>query len=689
MKTTYYKHIDGLRAIAVLSVFLYHLGFPGITGGFVGVDVFFVISGYLITGIILRELQETGRFSFVGFYFKRAKRIFPALAFTLLVSFCFGVWLLIPAKFTPFGGTLAAAAASVSNIFLFRQAGYFDIFSKSNPLLHTWSLGVEEQFYVFWPVLLLCAHRLVKRRWAAPAIIAVVAITSFYLSLRHLSTNPTGIYYLVQYRAFEFCIGAAVLWLPNLDAGRQRWTSEILCALGLVLTVVPLVTYTESTVFPSYNAVLPAVGAALLIYAGAAKWSGALLRCRPATYIGLISYSLYLVHWPLIVFTKTFNENMDGAYAFHAWQPIGIFIAALIIASLMYRYIEQPARHLRISAKLFQGLFTGAWMAALGCIVALGFNIYASTGWLWRVDLPLDLGNATSIDDFHVKNWGGAGFSGGIIHRGKDAAPDIVMMGDSHSGMLDTGIVSQIAAPMGLTVFSASGGSAGKYASSLLLPGTTRIDKSQAVFDASSRDANVEVREQLARRPDSVLLYSAAYSEQLSMAADIDNHKSWEIPATGDQSQAAYASLIAALERMRASLNGRKFIIVGDFPGSSKYHVLACIAQLKWFPAPHCYPEQSRFDNVSAINVNRALKAYAATHRGVYFIDPYDAFCDEKNCINVDTKGMPLYSDTSHLSQAGSNLFFERAKGTLLKIINEAPMTAKADETAKATVVSQ
>ncbi|MCI3205730.1 MULTISPECIES: acyltransferase family protein [Pandoraea] len=679
MANTYYKHIDGLRAIAVLSVFLYHLGFPAMTGGFVGVDIFFVISGYLITGIILRELQETGRFSFVAFYIRRAKRIFPALACTLLVSFCIGVWLLVPAKFTPFGGTLAAAAASVSNIFLLKQAGYFDIFSKSNPLLHTWSLGVEEQFYIFWPVLLLCAHRLVKRRWAAPAVIAVVAAASFYLSLHHLSTHRTGIYYLVQYRAFEFCIGAAVLWLPRLEVTRKRWTLEILCALGFVLTVIALVTYNESTVFPSYNAILPAVGAALLIYAGEAKWSGALLRCRPAVYVGLVSYSLYLVHWPLIVFVKTFNENMDGTYALHEWQPTGIFVAAILIASLMHKYIEQPARHMRTSMKRSQAMFAGGWIAALGCIGALGVSVYLSTGWLWRVDLPIALRNTASINEFSTKYWGGAGFEGGLIHQGKDAAPNIVIMGDSHAGMLFTGMVNELAKPFDLTVFSATGGGGGKFDSALLLPGTTRLAENQPSFDASTRNANAEVLQQLARSSSSVFIYSAAYTGQLPEAADLVTHKAWDIRPDRDLESSKYAPFVAALERMRIALDGRKFIIVGDVPGSSKYRVLSCIAHLKWFPRPLCLPEQSRLEHQAALNVNKVLRAYAETHRGVFFIDPYDAFCNETTCRNVDSDGMPLYSDIHHLTQAGSELLFARISDHIMRIIGKQSVSANTE----------
>ncbi|AJC22645.1 acyltransferase family protein [Pandoraea pulmonicola] len=669
MANTYYKHIDGLRAIAVLSVFLYHLGFPGITGGFVGVDIFFVISGYLITGIILPELQETGRFSFVGFYFRRAKRIFPALAVTLVTSFALAVWLLPPAKFKLFGGTFAAAAASVANIFLYRQAGYFDIFSKTNPLLHTWSLGVEEQFYIVWPVLLLLAFVTIGKRWGALVVLTLLAFISFYLNVRHQGSSPTRMYFLVQYRAFEFCIGAAVLWLPQAHTILRRRSHEALCAIGFVLTLAPFFLYTELTPFPTYNALAPAIGTALLIYAGSAPNFGWLLRTRVAVFIGLISYSLYLVHWPLITFVMAYNENVGLTFALGDWQRIAVGFAAIGLAYLMYKYVERPTRRIRIGMTRAQGFFVAKWIGALAVAAVAGVGMFRGNGWLWRVDSPFKATEAQTIAEFHTAHWGGAGFDGGLIHTGQRPEPSLIMMGDSHSGMLDTGVVREIAVPLGLTVFTASGGSAGKYESSLLLPGTTRIDKNQASFDLSSRNANVEAIRQLERSPNSVLMYSAFYRGQLPIAGDLLTHRPWNINPEKSGNEDDYQPFVAALERLRQSLDGRQFVIIGDFPGSSKYFAPQCVAQLRWFHTDACKAEQPRFDNIAAINVNRVIRKYAATHRNVHFIDPYDVFCDEKRCRNLDPSGAPLYSDGKHLSKSGSILFFDMTRSRLRRIL--------------------
>jgi len=220
----YYKHIDGLRALAVIAVVLVHLDFSAFSGGFVGVDVFFVISGFLITNIIVKELNTTGSFSFINFYTRRVRRIMPALIFTLLLSFGLSVWLLNLAKFQVFGGSLATAIVSFSNVFFYNQAGYFDIFSKSSPLLHTWSLGVEEQFYIFWPIALLLAFK-INRKFIIPLIVTVF-IFSLGWSIHRQDVNITSLYFLAQFRAFEFCIGACLVWIINKHSTAQHSTAQ-------------------------------------------------------------------------------------------------------------------------------------------------------------------------------------------------------------------------------------------------------------------------------------------------------------------------------------------------------------------------------------------------------------------------------------------------------------------------------
>lgn len=671
MIVSYKSHIDGLRAIAVMSVLLYHLDLPYITGGFVGVDVFFVISGYLITGNIVRSLQSGSGFSFSDFYYRRAKRIFPALAATLAACLVFSVALLVPAKFKLFGGALAAASASVSNVFLYFQAGYFDIFSQSNPLLHTWSLGVEEQFYVFWPVILLIVFGISKKKWAIPSAVAAVGALSFYLNLAYQNQDLTGLYYLVQFRAFELCIGAAILWLPSLDKKSPPTVADALFLSGLLLVIYPFFAYDENTLFPSYNALMPAVGAALVIYAGGNSLAGRILSLRPMVFIGLISYSLYLAHWPLIVFMKSFNENIGLEYSLSGWQQIIAGVSSVAIGFLMYRFVEQPTRKKSIADTKGKRIYIAKWVAIFIVMLGIGLSIFKSDGWLWRVNIPMPIQSAEEITEFHLKNWGGAGFQGGLLNQGASSYPSIVMMGDSHSGMLDTGVINKIAKPYDLTVFSSSGGGGGKYISAFLLPGTTKVGTPQEMFDEHSQKAAAEVIGKISESEKSILLYSASYADQIMRsAANIDDHQPWSIvPGKNGDNFDVYQPLIDALERMRLAIDGRKFVLVGNFPGSSKYQVIRCVAQLKWFPSSLCLPEQPRGDNPAALEVNRALKAFADQHENVIFIDPYDVFCDDEFCQNADANGNPFYSDTAHLSKIGSDFFAEKIKDRILEAV--------------------
>jgi len=667
---SYKPHIDGLRAVAVISVLLFHLDLPYITGGFVGVDIFFVISGYLITGNILRSIKSDAGFSFVDFYYRRVKRIFPAMFVLLLAALILSIVLLVPSKFTLFGGTLAAAAASVANIFLFRKSGYFDIFAQSNPLLHMWSLGVEEQFYIFWPVLLFLAFKTFKNTKGIVFLLALIAIGSLAWSITKQSADAAAIFYLTQYRAFELCIGAAICWLPQIKSGKTSpILHELLCIAGLGMAVYPFFTYNQTTVFPSYNALMPTLGAALVIYLGAKTAVGRVLSLRPIVFVGLISYSLYLVHWPAIVFAKTLNEYVRYAYRLSFIEKLCVALLSFFLAYLLFRFVEVKTRNKKHASLKSKKMYIAKWIGLYLILILAGFSIYKSSGWLWRTHTNAIV-KPEDLADFHEKNWGGAGFSGGEIHKGKESSPTLVMMGDSHSGMLNTGVVNQIAQPYEFTVYTVSGGGAGKHASALLLPGTTRLRNPQEFYDQSSRDAHLDVVEKMASEEQSLLMYSAAYSTQLAVVADLNDHKPWGIsPGENNGSYEAYRPFIEALDRMKEKLGGRKFLLIGNFPGASKYQLHLCVAKIKWIPNPSCLAEQSRLDNKAAIEINDVLQRYAKENEGVYFINPYDALCNEATCRNLDDNGYPLYSDSAHLSKVGSDYFMALIRDQVLEIM--------------------
>lgn len=296
---TYRADIDGLRAVAVLAVLLYHVGYTALPGGYVGVDIFFVISGFLITRLIREEVTSTGSFRFGDFYLRRVRRLFPALITTVALTFFAGALVLAPEHLESLGGAALSSIVPMSNIYFWGEAGYWDASKLTKPLLHTWSLAVEEQFYFVSPLLIVVAVRL----GFASALIALLSLASLIAAQYYLAEDASAVFFLTPFRVVEFGIGALLAWfswprqLPN-------WSTHIASIAGLLLIAYAMLFYTEQTTFPGVAALVPCLGAALLIAAGPRSAVGRILATPPMVAIGLLSYSLYLVHWPLIVLVR-------------------------------------------------------------------------------------------------------------------------------------------------------------------------------------------------------------------------------------------------------------------------------------------------------------------------------------------------------------------------------------------------
>ncbi|MFZ4541068.1 MAG: acyltransferase family protein, partial [Rickettsiales bacterium] len=304
--TAYRRDIDGLRGIAILAVLLFHAFTNLIPGGYVGVDIFFVISGYLITGILLHGLNE-GTFTFRQFYARRIRRIFPALAIVLLSTWIAGWFILFPEEYTELGKHMGASSLFISNIILWKEAGYFDRTAELKPLLHLWSLGVEEQFYIFWPALLLVFHR--KRHgWAG--LVALTAI-SFVANLAFLHNAPTGTFFLLPTRFWQLGLGGMLAY-AELKPLPRRVQSPILCMLGLALILIACFTFTDASPYPGWRALLPTIGAALIILSAS---GGKLIGNKPLLWLGLISYPLYLWHWPLLAYARILHAGEPSVTA--------------------------------------------------------------------------------------------------------------------------------------------------------------------------------------------------------------------------------------------------------------------------------------------------------------------------------------------------------------------------------------
>jgi peptidoglycan/LPS O-acetylase OafA/YrhL len=375
----YRPDIDGLRALAVLMVFAYHLdtfttGNLTMWGGFVGVDVFFVISGFLISSVILREIDNSC-FSLKEFYRRRIRRILPALVVMMLTTSVAACYYMLPAQLCAFAKSLLTATLSVSNFYFLSTAGYFSN-NADKPLLHTWSLAVEEQFYIFFPIWLLLLKRFFPSRFKAALV--SVAVGSFILSVWTVHTSPATAFYLPTTRAWELLLGAmlSVDLFPRVGSAVGR---NLLSCVGLLAIVVCGFTYTGSVPFPGVAALVPCLGAAFIIAAGQTGESfvGRLLALKPVVFIGLISYSLYLWHWPLILLQHlSMSQPRDASN--HMIKGI-ILISAFVVATLSWRLVETPFRKGRFTLRGASAFyFAGGSIALLATFAGV---ILASHGF--------------------------------------------------------------------------------------------------------------------------------------------------------------------------------------------------------------------------------------------------------------------------------------------------------------------
>jgi peptidoglycan/LPS O-acetylase OafA/YrhL len=335
----YRPEIDGLRAVAVLLVMLFHAGFSSFKGGYIGVDVFFVISGYLITSIIVREKSE-GKFSIARFYERRIRRIFPALFFVIFCMVPFAWFYLLPSEMKSFSNCLISVVFFISNMYFLETSDYFARTSEELPLLHTWSLGVEEQYYVFFPLLLMLVWRFgLKKIMIGFAIFILLSLPVNEILGR---SDQEANFFLMPTRAWELIVGAlvALAFYAKNNIALPAKFSALPGLIGLALIIAPAFTYHEEIVFPGLAALPPVLGTALILaFARAGTPAARLLSLRPLVGLGLVSYSTYLWHQPVFVFTRfsSLESLADGFY-------LGLIIISFMLAALTWRYVEQPFR---------------------------------------------------------------------------------------------------------------------------------------------------------------------------------------------------------------------------------------------------------------------------------------------------------------------------------------------------------
>lgn len=451
----YRRDIDGLRALAVLSVVLYH-AFPSrLPGGFAGVDIFFIISGFLIGSILIASMQQNA-FSFADFYARRVRRIFPALLLVMSACLAFGWFALFPDEYKMLGKHVFGGAGFLSNFYLWNEVGYFDTAAETKPLLHLWSLGIEEQFYIFWPVLMLLAW---KRRFSLVKLALLVAAISFAVNVAGVRQYPSATFYSPASRVWELLCGTVLAYLSvnglSLFTGVRRVTPDgetrsvldfssprarnVQSALGLALLLATLAVLRADRHFPGWWALLPVTGAVMLIAAGPQAWCNrVLLGNRVAVWFGLISYPLYLWHWPLLSFARIIESGLPSSRIRGA-----AVLAAIVLAALTYLLLEKPLRGTRHGR-----LKVGVLAALMVALAAVGGLLYQQQGWPQRASIVANAAQQKSLilveDVANAKackeRYGFASLYEYCLLDDVNKAPTVALVGDSHGYHIVAGL---------------------------------------------------------------------------------------------------------------------------------------------------------------------------------------------------------------------------------------------------------
>lgn len=631
----YRPDIDGLRAFAVLSVLVFH-AFPDLLpGGFIGVDVFFVISGYLISGIMFRELSE-GRFSFSSFYARRVKRIFPALILVLSASFAVGWWLLFDDELKQLGDHIMRAAAFLSNFALLKESGYFDNAAETKPLLHLWSLAIEEQFYLLWPVMVWCLWRIRSRRGL---LILLLWAASLSWNLIEARNHPTRDFYSPLTRFWELLSGAMLAyWCHARGTDRlPAWTGSDASRgiLGMLALLASLVLIDPSRTFPGAWALLPVLGATLTISAfGNSWWNHRILSHRWALWIGAISYPLYLWHWPILSYLRIVEGGTPAAGVRAAGMAASV---ALAIAT--YAWIEKPLRFgLPLRYK------TAGLSLTLVAVGLVGYFTHSAEGVPSRsvmapehVNYPGDIGH----DSFHAhyganlkpcadkeirdstSSWKGTvrcfqSQSGGDI--------DLLLLGDSHAEQLMLGLAEQL--PGHNLAFYGKGA----------LP-SLGSPEYVMIFDHVLRDKHIEA-----------VLVTSRWETRLKEKAD---------PAAVEK------ELTSTLRALLAS--GKKVYLIDDTP-QFPFDPQRCKLKRPMtrstrcdMPAPDYLRQQDSYLSI--------LEAVRKSLPEVGWISLETLLCDDSRC-SMAPRGEVLLRDNHHLNIPGS-----REAATL--ILRQAPELAE------------
>lgn len=627
------RDIDGLRALAVIPVVLFHFGFSTFSGGFVGVDVFFVISGFLITSILFRDISAQG-FSFVDFWARRARRIIPALSVVLLVTLALG-WLLLTAKdFSELGRTVRYQSLFISNILFMREDGYFQPASDLKPLLHTWSLAVEEQYYIFFPLLMVLLMRHVRHwRWMLFAVLLI----SFGLNIAYIERKPDVAFFSLPTRAWELLCGAMLAVLPARKHAVRPWLAQSVGAAGLGAVLLAVFTFDRGTVFPGWAALLPVLGATALIWSGGqgSTWAGQLLSARVFVWIGLLSYSLYLWHWPVYVYANAIS--IDGI---QPWEAAGWMLLALGLAWLSWRFVELPFREKRLLAGRKPVLVGG--LMAMAVLAVTGSVVRSQEGFPQRL-------TGKALEYAQAREWQAGQMKCMLVTKDKkfDKAcllggnPEVpatrLVWGDSHAAALMPAIESgakREGRPVWLYSMSAC-------------PPILSDDPRQRC-----KDFNEQTMEQVRRLQIKDVVLASNWS--LYVYGREDGDKKVLLNAHDNTAQAE-ARMALAIEARVAAIRaaGAQVWLFKEVPLQRKGAIsrLTSLARIGRSADGLGRPLEEHLARQHFLS--RLFDSMSAADPGVHVIDPTPLMCADQVC-SIEVNGHSKYKDEDHLSDTGS-----------------------------------
>ncbi len=679
----YRRDIDGLRGVAVLAVIFGHAGLPWFSGGFVGVDVFFVISGFLITSIIKSDL-DNGRFSYTRFYERRIRRLLPTLVLVVGVTTLASAVVMAPADYVVFAPSIAAVAGFVSNIYFWRQTGYFSPHADEQPLLHTWSLSVEEQFYLLFPVIACSVYRNSSPRCSLRAVILATALISFAASCYGVLGPKSATFYLLPTRWWELAAGALLSLHPDMRQPRES-RRRILRAVGMLLVLGSVFAFDPSWPFPGPLAAIPVLGACLLIApqlrSSIKQYS--ILEKPVFVFPGKISYALYLWHFPLFALARRIAP--DGAHDGFTAVPLScvLIIVTFALAWLSWRYVEQPLRQTRSRISTGPALFATA-AAGLAIFAVLGLTLGSPAGisLLYGTRGQQDMAQDTANDlalAFEARQFRDGPcmsldasrlFTAGCRFGRRDRKTEIVFWGDSHAEMLRP-VLDRLAV---------TSGRAGTIAGVFGCPPALGVSASNS---PACRAANDQVMRTIAADRDVHDVVPAAYWPAYFSGRKLRRHEPFWLLSAGDVAAPIPASdaevarsnrqiLTDALQKTVLELekHGKRVWILGPLPESPtdparNFFARSLAGRLQGMTHTPFRRIGDRYWHREASAADAIRISIAATKAEPVWW--HEHFCPVSDCHD-QFDGHALYMDDNHLNRRGADF----AANALRRVFNEA-----------------